>query len=177
MGEKDLLKGLVQHVLNGTIHFGRVALKPGKPTTFATIPHGKDASEEKLLFALPGNPVSAIGTSLFLSVPVTFFLFVLPTLKRMSCHPCPDPVKVNVLLSHDVILDARPEFRRAFVPDLQDRSTDVYRASPISGTPNSQRSSRMLSMTRANVLLILPARSKECTKFVAGEKVEAFIIE
>jgi gephyrin len=60
MGEKDMLKGVIQHRLGGTIHFGRVALKPGKPTTFSTIPRGND---KKIFFALPGNPVSAIGAS------------------------------------------------------------------------------------------------------------------
>lgn len=43
-----------------------------KPTTFATVPCGKNS---KLVFALPGNPVSAT---------VTFYLFVLPALRKMS---------------------------------------------------------------------------------------------
>lgn len=38
MGELDLLKPTIERVLGGTIHFGRVAMKPGKPTTFATVP-------------------------------------------------------------------------------------------------------------------------------------------
>ena len=28
----------LEHVFNATIHFGRVAMAPGKPTTFATVP-------------------------------------------------------------------------------------------------------------------------------------------
>lgn len=43
-----------------------------KPTTFATVK--KDGST-KLVFALPGNPVSAA---------VTFNLFVVPALRRLS---------------------------------------------------------------------------------------------
>ena len=37
-----------------TIHFARVAMKPGKPTTFATLELG---GEKKLVLGLPGNPV------------------------------------------------------------------------------------------------------------------------
>ena len=38
MGELDLLKPTIERSLGGTIHFGRVSMKPGKPTTFATVP-------------------------------------------------------------------------------------------------------------------------------------------
>lgn len=41
-----------------------------KPTTFASIP-----DTGKLIFALPGNPASAT---------VTFYLFVLPALKKIA---------------------------------------------------------------------------------------------
>lgn len=58
MGERDYLKRVVIG-LGGRIEFGRVALKPGKPTTFATLPSALPGGG--LLFALPGNPVSAIG--------------------------------------------------------------------------------------------------------------------
>jgi molybdopterin molybdotransferase len=48
--------------------FWRVALKPGKPTWFGT-------RGDKLVFGLPGNPVSAI---------VTFHLFARPALRRLA---------------------------------------------------------------------------------------------
>jgi len=48
--------------------FAGVALKPGRPTTFAV---GEDGT---LVFALPGNPVSAL---------MTFDLFVLPAIDAM----------------------------------------------------------------------------------------------
>ncbi|CAO3683512.1 unnamed protein product [Umbelopsis vinacea] len=68
MGELDLLKPILEQKLGAIIHFGRVRMKPGKPTTFATV-------NSKLVFALPGNPVSA---------NVTFYLFVLPALRKMA---------------------------------------------------------------------------------------------
>lgn len=85
MGEKDLLKAVIEREVGGNIHFGRVCLKPGKPTTFATIP-----MTSKLIFALPGNPVSAL---------VVFQLLVLPSLKKQSGISSPVlatfPVKVS----------------------------------------------------------------------------------
>ncbi|HEX9926359.1 MAG TPA: gephyrin-like molybdotransferase Glp, partial [Anaerolineae bacterium] len=51
MGELDLVKPYLAS--RGMIHFGRVNTKPGKPVTFATI-------DNKLCFAMPGFPVSAL---------------------------------------------------------------------------------------------------------------------
>jgi gephyrin len=79
MGVTDLLKPVIESRLHGTIHFGRVAAKPGKPTTFATIPHLKDGHETtKYVFALPGNPASAL---------VTFNVFVVPALRKLGGWP------------------------------------------------------------------------------------------
>ncbi|EEB93898.1 hypothetical protein MPER_07385 [Moniliophthora perniciosa FA553] len=36
MGPSDLLKPVIERNFQGTIHFGRVTIKPGKPTTFPT---------------------------------------------------------------------------------------------------------------------------------------------
>ncbi|KAL9024187.1 MAG: hypothetical protein Q9196_006702, partial [Gyalolechia fulgens] len=75
MGELDLLKPTIERSLGGTIHFGRVSMKPGKPTTFATVPFKNNTGdpETRLIFSLPGNPASAIVTS---------HLFVLPSLQQ-----------------------------------------------------------------------------------------------
>lgn len=130
MGEGDLLKPIIERHLGGTIHFGRVAMKPGKPTTFATVPAPAPASgeeggteaakkkeKEKIIFALPGNPASAL---------VCFYVFVLPSLRKLSGLP-PSPSasataaehgsaygvpRVRVRLAQSMRLDARPEFHR-----------------------------------------------------------------
>jgi gephyrin len=79
MGPADLLKPVIERHFNGTIHFGRVTIKPGKPTTFATIPfQGPDGEIFKPVFALPGNPASAL---------VTFYIFVLPALRLLGGWP------------------------------------------------------------------------------------------
>ena len=59
--------------LGAELHFGRVAMKPGKPTTFATVLDPKGA--KKLVIGLPGNPVSAA---------VTAQLYVLPACRKLS---------------------------------------------------------------------------------------------
>ncbi len=93
MGASDLLKPVIERQLNGAIHFGRVKVKPGKPTTFATVPmpNGKVP-----VFALPGNPASAL---------VMFHIFVVPALRRLAgwtvaqCHMPRVKVKVGRPLS------------------------------------------------------------------------------
>jgi gephyrin len=157
MGELDLLKPVLERNLKATIHFGRVLLKPGKPTTFATIPYAKN---DRLVFALPGNPVSAL---------VCFYLFCLPALKRISgvidCSPKGFKVKVN----HDIHLDARPEFYRAV---LEIKDGEWY----ATGT-GVQMSSRMSSMVSANGLLVLPPRSENCKMIAKNSEVVAILIK
>ena len=76
MGASDLLKPVIERHLNGTVHFGRVKIKPGKPTTFATVP--APGKRPVPMFALPGNPASAL---------VTFHVFVVPALRRLGGWP------------------------------------------------------------------------------------------
>src|SRR5437660_7258015 len=81
VGTHDLVKPLLESL--GTVHIGRVKLKPGKPFTFATIgihaplpdplPWGE--RERKVAFGLPGFPVSSL---------VTFEVFVRPALRKMQ---------------------------------------------------------------------------------------------
>ena len=66
MGQYDLV-GKTLSGMGAQIHFSRVAIKPGKPLTFATL-------EQRLVFGLPGNPVSGF---------VTFEVFVRPAIERL----------------------------------------------------------------------------------------------
>ncbi|XP_028981298.1 gephyrin a isoform X17 [Esox lucius] len=56
MGEKDYLKQVLDIDLHAQIHFGRVFMKPGLPTTFATVDID---GARKLIFALPA-PLSLL---------------------------------------------------------------------------------------------------------------------
>lgn len=159
MGELDLLKPTIERSLGGTIHFGRVAMKPGKPTTFATIPVKDNAGQRisKAIFSLPGNPASAL---------VTFHLFVLPSLHKQSGVSPVGLPKVPVTLAHEFGLDARPEFHRVVVTIGQD---GLLTASSTGG----QRSSKVGSLRSANALLCLPGGSGKLDK---GSKVEALLM-
>ena len=157
MGELDLLKPTIERRLGGTIHFGRVSMKPGKPTTFATVPFrtASGSLNTKLIFSLPGNPASAV---------VTFHLFVLPALHQLGgISPIGLP-KIKVRLDHDVTMDpSRSEYHRVMVRAGED---GVLHAVSTGG----QRSSRIGSVKRANALLCLPARSGTIEK---GQMCEA----
>ncbi|CDU24660.1 related to Gephyrin [Sporisorium scitamineum] len=162
MGESDLLKPLIERELHGQIHFGRVAMKPGKPTTFATL-------DDKVIFALPGNPASAL---------VTFYVFVLPCLRKLAgyrptvgeekANPWSLP-KVAVTVGGDLRLDSRPEFHRVVVKATQDGL--------VAYSTGSQRSSGMHSMSTANALIALPALQPNAEKFVRkGERAQAILL-
>ncbi|XDG09273.1 hypothetical protein ABKA04_008888 [Annulohypoxylon sp. FPYF3050] len=160
MGELDLLKPTIERSLGGTIHFGRVAMKPGKPTTFATVPVKNNAGERvtKVIFSLPGNPASAI---------VTFHLFVLPSLHQISGVSPVGLTKVPVTLSHDFTLDkVRPEYHRAIVTVGKDGTL-------VAASTGGQRSSKVGSLRGANALLCMPSGKEPLKK---GAMVDALIM-
>ncbi|KAK7956612.1 uncharacterized protein PG986_005834 [Apiospora aurea] len=160
MGELDLLKPTIERSLGGTIHFGRVAMKPGKPTTFATVPVKTNEGDRvrKVVFSLPGNPASAL---------VTFHLFVLPALHQMSGVSPAGLTEVPVTLTHDFGLDKRrPEYHRAVV-------TVGKEGALLASSTGGQRSSNVGSLRGANALLCLPAGDVPKKK---GEKVRALLM-
>ena len=148
MGTRDLAKSALAGL--GEILVGRVAIKPGKPLTFAMI-HGKP------VFGLPGNPVSSL---------VCFEQFVRPALRRMSGlrllgRPCVQ-VRLEQGLRHD---PDRTEFQRAIVEHDPDGFT--------ARGNGPQGSSRLKSLSGANALLVLPAGTGD---FPAGSRVMALFI-
>jgi len=74
VGEHDFVKAALAR-LGAEQHLWLVDMRPGKPIAFATIPVGSRGAVP--VFALPGNPVSAM---------VTFELFVRPAILRMGGH-------------------------------------------------------------------------------------------
>ena len=146
MGELDLLKPTLERSLGGTIHFGRVSMKPGKPTTFATVPFKASSGEpaSRLVFSLPGNPASALVTS---------HLFVLPSLQFSSGREGPYGLpRVKVVLAEGVRCDPkRPEYHRVAMKAGKDGLLHAI-------STGGQRSSKVGSLRRANGLLCLPAK-------------------
>jgi molybdenum cofactor synthesis domain-containing protein len=149
MGELDLVKPLLEEI--GTVHFGRVHIKPGKPVTFATV-------DGKPFFALPGFPVSSL---------VAFEVFVRPALRKMAGHRELFRPRQRVVLRHDVRHSVgRPEFQRAIVEWEGDR---LY-----ARTTGFQGSGRLLSLVGANALLVIPAGVETLR---AGEEVDALLLD
>lgn len=149
MGHLDLVKPLLERL--GTIHFGRLRMKPGKPLTFATV-------GDKPVFALPGNPVSSL---------VSFDLFVRPVLRRLQGYVDVDRPMWRVRLLHDVRHDPdRAEYQRAFAR----REGGEW----VAATTGFQGSSRLMSMVGANALIVLPVGVGNVS---AGEIVDAVLLD
>lgn len=152
MGTRDLIKPLLREL--GTIHFGRVLFKPGKPTTFATIEH---AGRRVLLFGLPGFPTSSL---------VTFEVFVRPTLRRLQGDANPERLRVSVTLSAPIRPPAdRPEYQRVVI-SWQEGHLFARSTGP-------QISTRLLSLRSANGLLIVPPGGEV---YPAGSTLEALLM-
>ncbi|KAB8236944.1 bifunctional molybdopterin adenylyltransferase MobB/molybdopterin molybdotransferase MoeA family protein [Aspergillus alliaceus] len=182
MGELDLLKPTIERSLGGTVHFGRVSMKPGKPTTFASIPVQRPTSEtgdgqttwgKKLIFSLPGNPASAL---------VSLHLFVLPCLHKLvgigqgrlcsGAGPIPGLPIVTVTLLHQLPLNhERTEYHCAIVQASQAGGL-LYASSTGIGAAG-QRSSRVGNLAYANALLVLKPGQGHVEK---GALVQALIM-
>ncbi|XP_018590765.1 gephyrin b isoform X1 [Scleropages formosus] len=158
MGEKDYLKQVLDIDLHAQIHFGRVFMKPGLPTTFATL--DMDGAR-KLIFALPGNPVSAV---------VTCNLFVIPALRKMQGILDPRPTIIKARLSCDVKLDPRPEYHRCIL------TWHHQEPLPWAQSTGNQMSSRLMSMRSANGLLMLPPKTEQYVELHKGEVVDVMVI-
>ena len=149
MGQGDLVKPLLEEI--GRVHFGRVAQKPGKPLTFATV-------GEKLVFGLPGFPVSSL---------VSFELYVRPALRKMQGHTRLQRPRAEVVLAHPIDHEPdRLEFQRGVVTERE----GVYWAA----TTGVQVSGRLRSLVGANALLLLPAGRAH---FDRGDVVTAILLD
>nr|CAB3250580.1 gephyrin [Phallusia mammillata] len=157
IGDNDYVKALISEI-GATLQFGRVAIKPGAPTAFATLetPLGK-----KLFFALPGVPSPAL---------VAYYVLVSPCLRKLSGVKNPSSTIIKVKLSADVYLSDVPEYQRAI---LRWDETDPVAYAEVTGR---QVISRFLSMVSANALLILPPRSDTISVVKRGSVVNAMIV-
>ena len=149
VGTHDLVKPLLESI--GTVHIGRVKLKPGKPFTFATLEGGKVA------FGLPGFPVSSL---------VTFEVFVRPALRKMQGFAQVHRPVLAVRLGYD----ARP------TPDRTEYQRVTLRREGgelVAQTTGSQSSSRLMSLAGAHALVRVPPAGEGLK---AGSIVEAMIL-
>ncbi|XP_065866320.1 molybdopterin biosynthesis protein CNX1 [Euphorbia lathyris] len=164
MGDRDFVKPLLER--RGTLHFNKVLMKPGKPSTFAEInlKQSENSESQKILaFGLPGNPVGCL---------VAFHLFVVPAIRSLAGWANPRLLRLQARLHQPIKTDpVRPEFHRAIIR---------WKVNDGSGSPGfvaestgNQMSSRLLSMKTANALLELPAKG---SVIPAGSSVSAILI-
>ena len=152
VGTHDLIKPLLE--LLGTVHVGRVKLKPGKPFTFATLRAGE---REKLAFGLPGFPVSSL---------VTFEVFVRPALRKMQGFAELQRPSLPVRLDYDARATAdRTEFQRV---TLRREGSEL-----VARSTGSQSSSRLMSLVGAHALVRIPPGDQGIK---AGSIVDALIL-
>ncbi len=134
VGRYDFCADAVQRA-GARILFHGVAIKPGKPQLCAVAPDGR------LIFGLPGNPLSAM---------VGFYEFVLPTLQLLSgCSARQCRISLPVRTRDDL----RGHNRRQFVPArlrLTDTGFDALPV-PVHGTAD------LVAGAKADGALIVPA--------------------
>lgn len=132
VGEYDLLKEEFAR-WNVVQQFWGVAIKPGKPVYFGT-------QGRKMVFGLPGNPVSTL---------VTYALFVRPAILRRMGHPDPWPKPVRAVFRGSARKRAgRMEFLRGKLD--QDGATNVV------SEVGEQGSHQMAVMAAADCLIQFP---------------------
>ena len=156
-GKYDYVKEVLEK-LNCEMKFGQVAIRPGHPLVFGSFPRvPEEVLGKKLFFGLPGNPVSCM---------VTFYQFVRPAIRKMmGMNEIHLPV-VEAVLATDI--RSRPG-RREFVRAVTRYEEGKYTA----WLTGDQGSGILLSMVRANSLVVLPEDRGE---FKAGEKVRVQLL-
>ena len=150
MGDYDYVPQILEE-MDVAVQFSEVAMKPGKPTVFATHADG-------LVFGLPGNPVSSF---------LTFRLFVLPALKRMSGDPGPANSYASATLAETL---TKRKGRQTYVPALAKEEAEgaIARPVPFHGSGD------LVGLCKSNAVIVFPAQAE---KLPAGETVEVMWID
>jgi molybdopterin molybdotransferase len=151
VGAYDVVKEVLGRL--GTMQFDAVAMSPGKPQGFGTI--GPDSTP---VFALPGNPVSAL---------VSFEAFVRPALRKMlGATPLERP-RVRAVATQAL---SSPPGKRSFLRVALEVRDGAYVVTPVSGVG----SHLLAGMARANALAVVP---EEVDAVPKGGAVEVLVLE
>jgi len=150
VGVHDYVRPIIES-LGVQMKFWRVAMKPGHPVAFGITAHTR-------FFGLPGNPVSSM---------VCFEQFVAPALRRMMGHTRLFRRTIAARLTHDLKHQpGRTEFVRVSLAKEQ----GGYAAT----STGAQGSGMLLSMAKADGLMIVPAES---TGLAANEQVTVQLLD
>ncbi|MCS5566095.1 MAG: molybdopterin molybdotransferase MoeA [Methylococcales bacterium] len=132
VGDADHTRECIEAL--GQVVFSKVAIKPGRPLTFARLSSG-------FFFGLPGNPVA---------VMVTYYQFVLPALKKLAgIEPMPKVLTLRAqTLNRFRKKPGRTEYQRAILSRDENGSWLV-------ASTGRQGSGILRSMSLANAFVIL----------------------
>ncbi|MGH7388860.1 MAG: molybdopterin molybdotransferase MoeA [Candidatus Rokuibacteriota bacterium] len=148
VGEADLVREALVRT-GAQLHLWQVSMRPGKPITFGTL-------GPRLVFGLPGNPVSAM---------VTFELFVRPALLAMGGHRRLHRPRLRARALDPI---ANPGRRRGYLRVTLARDGDEYGAR-LTG---EQGSAILRSMVLADGLAVVPGD----TVVQKGETVDVMML-
>jgi molybdopterin molybdotransferase len=150
MGDYDIVKSVLAGI-GVRIHFERIRIKPGRPLTFGT-------AGPKLVFGLPGNPLSAtLGIE----------LLVRPALRKMQrMADLHRPVETAVL---DETFEQKPG-RKQYVPAITVRREGRRYTRWVGHSGSAD----LLSLSRSNSLFLVEA---EASRLEAGAEVPVIMLE
>lgn len=133
------------------LYFDSIAIRPGKPAVFG-------ARGNQFVFALPGNPVSAV---------VTFKMFVDPLLSLLSGEAGASPAVLNAQLENSF---KQPTGRRGFLP----ARFEIREGQMFVKTVPWKGSSDLAGLARSNCFLIAP---EEQAEFREGSCVQVLLAD
>ena len=153
VGDYDYVEELLDE-LGGEILIRSIAIKPGKPLTFATFQNGK------LYFGLPGNPVSAL---------VTFWRFVLPALRKRSGQTSPwSPLIITAITHQPLKSDGK---RESYLWGTILGDADDLQFCPAIGSGSS---GNLVNLAGSTGLAIIPVGQ---TIVEAGDRISVMLVE
>ncbi|MCJ1247945.1 hypothetical protein MMC30_005160 [Trapelia coarctata] len=94
MGKFDFVREAIER-LGANVHFHKVAIRPGHPILFATLP----AEREVAFFGLPGNPFASVACLRF---------FVMPYIGLLAHQPSEIPIQARLNAGHESIVSSGP---------------------------------------------------------------------
>jgi len=161
VGHHDFMRPMLD-ALGITMHFWRVAMRPGHPLAFGSSKGGTSkggiSENSTLVFGLPGNPVASM---------VCFEQFVAPACRFMMGHQQLFRRTITARLGHDMKDRAG---RSHFVRVTLSRDDQGY----VANSTGAQGSGVLLSMAMADGFMLIPAESEG---FKAGDQVTVQLLQ
>ena len=150
MGEYDYVHRILEEE-GVSLFVQKAAIKPGKPIVVGR-------KGDRLIFGLPGNPVSAF---------VTFELFVRPAVRRWMGFQSPCLTRVQ----GELIAETRQKPGRKFFKQARTFwKENRFQVEPI----ETKGSADLVAFSSANSLMVLEA---DVTHLPAGERVEVLLLD